>query len=173
MHDPGLLSAWAVGRTGIPFVDACMRELAATGWMSNRGRQNAASLLAKELRLDWRLGAELFECLLLDGDAAVNWANWAYFAGAWCERVWLTSGGARCTAVRCQGATASNHLMHAPAPRTPLSLAHARASCTTAAHGQASATTRATGASRRSRRARGEHSPEHGFCNNSLMPSLT
>eukprot|EP00955_Chlamydomonas_euryale_P023143 244032-Chlamydomonas_euryale.AAC.1 len=57
---------WAAGTTGFPFVDACMRELGATGWMSNRGRQNVASFLAKALRLDWRWGAELFECLLLD-----------------------------------------------------------------------------------------------------------
>jgi len=58
-----------------------MRELAATGWMSNRGRQNVASFLAKQLRIDWRLGAELFESLLVDGEPAANWGNWAYCAG--------------------------------------------------------------------------------------------
>ncbi len=42
--------------TGLPFVDACMRELSGSGWMSNRGRQNVASLLTKELRVDWRQG---------------------------------------------------------------------------------------------------------------------
>jgi len=55
----------ADGKTGIPFVDANMRELLATGWMSNRGRQNVASFLARDLQLDWRLGAEWFESFLV------------------------------------------------------------------------------------------------------------
>lgn len=53
------------GRTGVPFVDANMRELAMTGFMSNRGRQNVASFLTKDLGLDWRMGAEWFEYLLV------------------------------------------------------------------------------------------------------------
>ncbi len=56
---------WAHGKTGVPFVDANMRELLHTGWMSNRGRQNVASFLTKNLCLDWRLGAEWFESLLV------------------------------------------------------------------------------------------------------------
>ncbi|KAI8472963.1 MAG: hypothetical protein J3K34DRAFT_501652 [Monoraphidium minutum] len=79
--DEEAFGRWAAGRTGFPFVDACMRELARTGWMSNRGRQNAASFLAKELGLDWRLGAELFESLLVDSEPAANWGNWAYCSG--------------------------------------------------------------------------------------------
>ena len=67
---------WASGQTGLPFVDACMRELAGSGYTSNRGRQNVASFLTKEAGIDWRMGAALFECLLLDHDAAVNSANW-------------------------------------------------------------------------------------------------
>lgn len=55
----------AEGRTGVPFVDANMRELAITGFMSNRGRQNVASFLTKDLGLDWRMGAEWFEYLLV------------------------------------------------------------------------------------------------------------
>lgn len=55
----------AEGRTGVPFVDANMRELAMTGFMSNRGRQNVASFLTKDLGLDWRMGAEWFEYLLV------------------------------------------------------------------------------------------------------------
>ena len=51
--------------TGVPFVDANMRELRLTGWMSNRGRQNVASFLTKDLGLDWRLGAEWFESQLV------------------------------------------------------------------------------------------------------------
>jgi deoxyribodipyrimidine photo-lyase len=79
--DGEAFAAWAAGATGLPFVDASMRELAATGYTSNRGRQNAASLLAKALSLDWRLGAELFQALLACHDAALNWQNWAYVAG--------------------------------------------------------------------------------------------
>ena len=52
-----------------------------TGWMSNRGRQNVASFLVKDLGLDWRLGAEWFESLLLDHDVCSNYGNWNYAAG--------------------------------------------------------------------------------------------
>lgn len=72
---------WADGTTGTPFVDANMRELAQTGFMSNRGRQNVASYLVKDLRLDWRMGAEYFEHVLLDYDVTSNWCNWNYVAG--------------------------------------------------------------------------------------------
>ncbi|KAJ3101525.1 hypothetical protein HDU96_009941 [Phlyctochytrium bullatum] len=72
---------WRDGKTGIPWVDANMIELKLTGFMSNRGRQNVASFLAKDLLLDWRLGAELFESLLLDHDPCSNYLNWQYVAG--------------------------------------------------------------------------------------------
>jgi len=55
-----------------------MRELNATGYMSNRGRQNVASFLAQNLNIDWRMGAEYFESLLLDYDPCSNYGNWAY-----------------------------------------------------------------------------------------------
>ena len=58
-----------------------MRELVATGYCSNRARQNAASLLAKDLGIDWRAGAEWFQFWLADHCVAANWGNWAYFAG--------------------------------------------------------------------------------------------
>jgi deoxyribodipyrimidine photo-lyase len=74
--DQELLTRWKQGRTGWPLVDANMRELAATGWMSNRGRQNVASFLALDLGLDWRLGADWFESLLSDYDPCSNWGNW-------------------------------------------------------------------------------------------------
>ena len=61
-QDREKFDAWAEGRTGVPFVDANMRELKETGWMSNRGRQNVASFLVKDLGIDWRMGAEWFEC---------------------------------------------------------------------------------------------------------------
>jgi deoxyribodipyrimidine photo-lyase len=58
-----------------------MRELNATGWMSNRGRQNVASFLAKDMEIDWRLGAEYFEMMLIDYDVTSNWGNWQYASG--------------------------------------------------------------------------------------------
>ncbi|XP_065114187.1 cryptochrome DASH isoform X1 [Paramisgurnus dabryanus] len=76
-----LFNAWKEGKTGVPFVDANMRELALTGFMSNRGRQNVASFLTKDLGLDWRLGAEWFEYLLVDHDVCSNYGNWLYSAG--------------------------------------------------------------------------------------------
>lgn len=73
--------AWCRGRTGVDFVDANMIELASTGFMSNRGRQNVASFLAKNLGIDWRWGARWFESRLVDYCPAANWGNWAYAAG--------------------------------------------------------------------------------------------
>ncbi|KAF1854271.1 hypothetical protein Lal_00012456 [Lupinus albus] len=65
----------------MPLVDASMRELAATGFMSNRGRQVVAAYLVHDLEQDWRHGAAWFEEHLLDYDPASNWGNWAYLAG--------------------------------------------------------------------------------------------
>ena len=79
--DKQTLSAWSLGQTGFPFVDANMRELLLTGFQSNRGRQNVASFLVKDACQDWRLGAELFESLLIDHDPASNFGNWTYVAG--------------------------------------------------------------------------------------------
>ncbi|KAB1193964.1 DASH family cryptochrome [Haloferax sp. MBLA0076] len=79
--DDAQFERWASGQTGIPFVDANMRELNATGYVSNRGRQNVASFLANNLRLDWRRGAAYFETHLVDYDPASNYGNWAYIAG--------------------------------------------------------------------------------------------
>lgn len=73
--------AWARGRTGIPFVDANMREINETGYMSNRGRQNVASFLVDVLDIDWRMGAMYFQSKLVDYDVSSNWGNWAYIAG--------------------------------------------------------------------------------------------
>jgi len=72
---------WRQGKTGYPLVDANMRELASTGFMSNRGRQNVASFLTKNLGINWILGAEWFESQLIDYDVCSNWGNWNYTAG--------------------------------------------------------------------------------------------
>ena len=80
-NDLSLFNRWKEGRTGVPFVDANMIELQQTGFMSNRGRQNVASFLVKDLGINWLLGAEYFESMLIDYDPASNYGNWAYVAG--------------------------------------------------------------------------------------------
>jgi deoxyribodipyrimidine photo-lyase len=76
-----LWGKWKNGKTGVPLVDANMKELNTTGFMSNRGRQIVASFLINDYHLDWRLGAEYFQSLLIDYDVQNNWGNWAYLAG--------------------------------------------------------------------------------------------
>ena len=76
-----MFGLWAEGKTGVPFIDANMRELNMTGWMSNRGRQNVASFLVKDLKVNWQMGAEYFESQLIDYDPCSNWGNWNYVAG--------------------------------------------------------------------------------------------
>ena len=76
-----LIQQWIHGETDEPFVNANMIELKETGWMSNRGRQNVASYFAKELQLDWRIGAAYFESMLIDYDVHSNYGNWMYVAG--------------------------------------------------------------------------------------------
>ena len=72
---------WKNGETGVDFIDANMKELNLTGFMSNRGRQNVASYLCNDLQMDWRYGAAYFEEQLIDYDVCSNWGNWAYIAG--------------------------------------------------------------------------------------------
>jgi len=76
-----LFEKWRLGNTGFPLIDANMRELLETGWMSNRGRQIVASFLAKNIEIDWRWGAAWFESQLIDYDVYSNWGNWAYVSG--------------------------------------------------------------------------------------------
>ena len=79
--DPAAVAAWKEGRTGYPFVDAAMRQLHTEGWIPNRQRLVTASLLVKDLGIDWRVGAAHFIEHLLDGDAASNSGNWQWVAG--------------------------------------------------------------------------------------------
>lgn len=76
------LAAWQEGRTGLPIVDAGMRELWETGFMQNRVRMLTASLLAKNLLVDWRLGEQWFWDCLVDADVANNPGNWQWVAGS-------------------------------------------------------------------------------------------
>ncbi len=78
---PALLADWQQGRTGIPLVDAGMRELWHTGWMHNRVRMIVASFLTKNLRLPWQLGARWFWDTLVDADLANNSFGWQWTAG--------------------------------------------------------------------------------------------
>ncbi|PHR66288.1 DASH family cryptochrome [Pseudidiomarina marina] len=78
---PARFQKWCQGNTPYPIVNACMKQLNETGYMSNRGRQLVASCFVHELGLDWRYGAAYFEQQLIDYDVAANWGNWQYLAG--------------------------------------------------------------------------------------------
>ncbi len=79
--DPGAVRAWRTGQTGVPVVDAAMRQLAATGWLSNRARLVVASFLTRHLLMDYRIGERHFMRHLLDGDVANNVGGWRWTAG--------------------------------------------------------------------------------------------
>ena len=76
-----MLQRFLNGTTGMGLIDASQRELYHTGYTSNRARQNVASFLAKHLYIDWRIGAEWYESMLVDYDVSSNWGNWQYVAG--------------------------------------------------------------------------------------------
>lgn len=80
--NPAGLEAWKRGQTGIPIVDAGMRQLWATGWMHNRVRMITASYLIKHLGVHWRDGMAWFEDTLVDADLNVNVASWQWVAGS-------------------------------------------------------------------------------------------
>ncbi|ODT49114.1 deoxyribodipyrimidine photo-lyase [Devosia sp. 63-57] len=81
-HAPNDLAAWQAGQTGIPIIDAGMRELWETGYMHNRVRMLVASFLSKNLLTDWRLGEKWFWDCLVDADMANNPASWQWVAGS-------------------------------------------------------------------------------------------
>ena len=74
--------AWKQGRTGVPFVDAAMRELYVTGRMHNRGRMIVASYLTKHLMCHWKIGQKWFEDCLVDWDPASNAMGWQWSSGS-------------------------------------------------------------------------------------------
>jgi deoxyribodipyrimidine photo-lyase len=81
IHNARGFGHWCSGTTGESIVDAGMRELSATGYLSNRLRQVVASYLIYDLHSDWRAGAAWFESQLLDYDVYSNQGNWLYIAG--------------------------------------------------------------------------------------------
>ena len=81
LEDRSALRAWQTGMTGVPLIDAGMRELWTTGWMHNRVRMVAASFLVKNLRQSWQSGARWFWDTLVDADLAANTQGWQWVAG--------------------------------------------------------------------------------------------
>lgn len=79
-HAPDELAAWQEGRTGLPIIDAAMRQLRETGWMHNRLRMIVAMFLTKNLLIDWREGERWFMRHLIDGDLAANNGGWQWSA---------------------------------------------------------------------------------------------
>ncbi|GMP83945.1 hypothetical protein CsSME_00037678 [Camellia sinensis var. sinensis] len=86
-QDQLLFESWRDGRTGYPLIDANMKELSMTGFMSNRGRQIVCSFLVRDMGIDWRMGAEWFETCLLDYDPCSNYGNWTYGADLMVENI--------------------------------------------------------------------------------------
>ncbi len=84
-YDKQKFRRWCEGRTGIPIVDAGMREMNQTGFMHNRVRMIAASFLIKDLHIDWRWGEKYFAQTLIDYDPAVNNGNWQWVASTGCD----------------------------------------------------------------------------------------
>jgi deoxyribodipyrimidine photo-lyase len=80
-NDEAQFEAWKNGRTGVPIVDAAMRQLQEIGWMHNRARMIVASFLVKDLLIDWQWGEAWFMQNLLDGDLAANNGGWQWIAG--------------------------------------------------------------------------------------------
>ena len=80
-NDESKFEAWKQGRTGVPIIDAGMRQLKEIGWMHNRARMIVASFLVKDLLIDWRWGEDFFMEQLLDGDQAANNGGWQWTAG--------------------------------------------------------------------------------------------
>ncbi len=81
IEDKEIYQKWCEGKTGVDFIDANMRELLHTGWMTKRGRQNTASFLVHELKLPWIWGGSWFEKMLVDYDPELCWGNWLYLSG--------------------------------------------------------------------------------------------
>merc|ERR1719162_829776 len=78
--DAEIADAWKKGKTGVPYIDACQRELQQTGWLAYKGRKTCAHFLTFDLWMDWRIGAYHDEETLFDYDFAMNYGNWAVVA---------------------------------------------------------------------------------------------
>jgi deoxyribodipyrimidine photo-lyase len=137
-RDPAGLHAWQRGQTGIPMVDAGMRQLWQTGWQHNRVRMITASFLIKHLLIDWREGEAWFWDCLVDADLASNSASWQWVAGSGADaapffRVFnpalqgakFDAGGAYVRRYVPELAKLEDRYLHAPWDAPPLALAAA------------------------------------------------
>ena len=97
----GALEVWAHGMTGVPLVDAGMRQLRQEGWMHNRTRMITASFLTRRLGVPWQEGAAVFSRLLIDGDPANNAGNWQWVAGTGTDPRRMRSFNPLRQAIRC------------------------------------------------------------------------
>lgn len=79
--DMDIINRWKTGMTGMPLIDALMRDMNRTGFMSNRGRQIVAAYLTLDLGMDWRYGAHHFEEVLVDHDVTSNYGGWNAASG--------------------------------------------------------------------------------------------
>jgi len=86
VDDPVGWKNWMDGTTGVPLVDASMRQLNETGFMTNRGRLVTANYLTRTLKIDWRKGEQYFATHLIDYDPAINNGNWQWVAGTGADR---------------------------------------------------------------------------------------
>ena len=97
----GALEGWTHGMTGVPLVDAGMRQLRQEGWMHNRTRMITASFLTRRLGVPWQEGAAVFSRLLIDGDPANNAGNWQWVAGTGTDPRRMRSFNPVRQAIRC------------------------------------------------------------------------
>ena len=81
IHNETLFDKWKNGKTGVPLIDANMKEMYTTGFISGKGRHIVSSFLVNDMKLNWLAGAEYFESMLLDYDPCSNYGNWNYIAG--------------------------------------------------------------------------------------------
>jgi len=79
--DIEIYKRWKTGTTGIPIIDACMRELTQTGYLSNKGRQMIASFLAIDIGYDWRFGESFTRTHFIDHDPYINYGSWNNISG--------------------------------------------------------------------------------------------
>lgn len=80
-QDPEIYKRWKEGKTGMPLIDALMRDMNRTGFMPNRGRMIVACYFSQDLKQDWRYGAHYFEERLIDYDVHSNYGGWAFSSG--------------------------------------------------------------------------------------------
>ena len=80
-EDHEKFKSWVTGDTGVPLIDACMHQLSETGYLSRRGRELVSGFLVNDMKINWQMGADYFESILIDYDPCSNYGNWNLMAG--------------------------------------------------------------------------------------------